>query len=146
MNGHSTDDFDPTLEEYERAAQDATAYAELVAGSLIPDDPRIFNRRQPDGTFRPLARYFDAALDDETAGDDELVALYGDTPAPAGVCPTCGGEGGRTDWATGNFATCPDCIGDDRCPQCMTDMDMRFDEDFYPIDATCPACGYKWEF
>lgn len=34
---------------------------EIVLGPQEPpSDPMIFNRRQPDGTFRPLAEFFDA--------------------------------------------------------------------------------------
>ncbi len=31
-----------------------------------PDDYRIFNRRQPDGTFRPLSSFFDSVTGEES--------------------------------------------------------------------------------
>lgn len=47
MNGHSTDDFDPTLEEYERDTQDTTDYAELVALYGDTDEPADTDDDEP---------------------------------------------------------------------------------------------------
>ena len=53
--------------EDQREANEAMAQADLIAEVDLeffgpqepPQDPRIFNRRQADGTFRPLAEFFD---------------------------------------------------------------------------------------
>jgi hypothetical protein len=41
-----------------------------------PDDPRIFNRRQVNGTYRPLSDFFDAAV--ERVVDNEIRLILED--------------------------------------------------------------------
>ena len=58
----------------------------------IPDDPRIFNRKQADGTYRPLSEFFDREpvkdfdpLTMTRANVEEVFTMYrrlwGDLPA-----------------------------------------------------------------
>lgn len=64
-------------------------------------------------------------------------------------CPRCGGVGELDmDRSTGNYPTCPDCIGSDVCPKCGGAMQMVFDVDEYPVHLAClnSRCGFIWEF
>lgn len=35
-----------------------------------PDDPRIFNRKQKDGTYRPISEFFEPEEARQRAGED----------------------------------------------------------------------------
>ncbi len=64
-------------------------------------------------------------------------------------CDTCDGRGGELEYdhdGDGVWSTpvtylnpCPDCLGQDRCPNCRTDVPGILEA------YTCPICGWEYD-
>jgi len=95
--------------ETEKVARDAGFWSGswVIGAQEPPDDPRIFNRKQKDGTHRPISEFFEPPEKGvETTAKLILVCL---TCSGAGSIPNTGFEACRDDpcLPEGECDTCP---------------------------------------
>lgn len=93
-----------------------------------PNDYRIWNRKQPDGTVRPIKDFFFEAIEKADRGKEEkmmekqIITVQREDGSKEFLCPKCNtvmlhgvdlhessGQGGEYEQTGGEYFYCPNC-------------------------------------